>query len=58
MICALCNGVKYGVDNDVTVNGTNYTYLGGEIVLVDEDLEAYYNGTLVFYDKNNLPQTE
>ena len=30
----------------------------GVIVLVDADLEAYYNGTRVFYDKNNLPQTE
>ena len=28
------------------------------IVLVDEDVEAYFNGTLVFYDKNNLPQPQ
>ena len=30
----------------------------GIIVLVDEDVEAYENGTLVFYDKDSLPQTE
>jgi PTH1 family peptidyl-tRNA hydrolase len=28
------------------------------IVLVDEDIEAYENGTLVFYDKDKLPVTQ
>ena len=41
----------------VTLNGS-YILPNGIIVLVDEDVEAYLNGTLVFYDKNNLPQTQ
>ena len=41
----------------VTLNGS-YILPDGVIVLVDEDLDAYYNGTLIFYDKNNLPQTQ
>lgn len=41
----------------VTLNGS-YILPNGIIVLVDEDVEAYFNGTLVFYDKNNLPQTQ
>ena len=28
------------------------------IVLVDDDVEVYENGTLVFYDKNNLPEMQ
>ncbi len=28
----------------------------GVIVLVDEDIEAYLNGTLVFYNKDELPE--
>ena len=41
----------------VTLNGS-YILPNGIIVLVDEDIEAYENGTLVFYDKDNLPQTQ
>jgi hypothetical protein len=41
----------------VTLNGS-YILPNGIIVLVDEDIEAYLNGTLIFYDKNNLPQTQ
>lgn len=41
----------------VTINGS-YILPNGIIVLVDEDIEAYFNGTLIFYDKNNLPQTQ
>ena len=41
----------------VSVNGS-YILPSGIIVLVDEDVEAYENGTLVFYDKDSLPQTE
>ena len=41
----------------VTLNGS-YILPNGIIVLVDEDVEAYLNGTLVFYDKNNLPQLQ
>lgn len=38
----------------VSVNGS-YILPNGIIVLVDEDVEAYLNGTLVFYDPNDLP---
>ena len=41
----------------VTLNGS-YILPNGIIVLVDEDIEAYENGTLVFYDKDKLPQTQ
>ena len=40
-----------------SVNGS-YILPSGIIVLVEEDVEAYLNGTLVFYDKDNLPVTE
>ena len=41
----------------VTINGS-YILPNGIIVLVDEDIEAYENGTLIFYDKDKLPQTQ
>ena len=41
----------------VSLNGS-YILPDGNIVLVDEDVEAYLNGTLVFYDKDNLPVTQ
>ena len=41
----------------VSINGS-YILPSGIIVLVDEDVEAYENGTLVFYDKESLPQTQ
>ena len=41
----------------VTLNGS-YILPNGIIVLVDEDIEAYENGTLVWYDKDDLPQTQ
>ena len=41
----------------VSVNGS-YILPNGIIVLVDEDVEAYENGTLVFYDKESLPQIQ
>ncbi len=40
-----------------SINGS-YILPNGIIVLVDEDIEAYFNGTLVFYDKDELPETE
>ena len=36
----------------------SYILPNGIIVLVDEDIEAYENGTLVWYDKDDLPQTQ
>ena len=41
----------------VSINGS-YILPDGTIMLVDEDIEAYLNGTLVFYDKSNVPQTQ
>lgn len=38
----------------VTVNGS-YQMPDGTVYLVDADIEAYLNGTLVFYDKDDLP---
>ena len=44
----------------ITKESLNGSYIlpDGTIMLVDEDIEAYLNGTLVFYDKNNVPQTQ
>jgi len=41
----------------VSVNGS-YIMPNGIIVLVDKDVEAYLNGTLVFYDRDDLPVTQ
>ncbi len=41
----------------VSVNGS-YILSNGIIVLVDEDVEAYMNGTLVFYDKDKVPELQ
>ena len=44
----------------ITKVSTNGSYIlpDGTIVLVEEDIEAYLNGTLVFYDKDNVPQVQ
>ncbi len=39
----------------VTLNGS-YIRPDGIIVLAEEDIEAYLNGTLVFYNKDDLPE--
>lgn len=39
------------------INGS-YILPKGIVVLVDNDIEAYMNGTLQFYDRNNVPATE
>ena len=41
----------------VSVNGS-YILPNGIAVIVDADVEAYINGTLVFYDPNDLPVTQ
>ena len=41
----------------VSVNGS-YILPNGIVVLVEEDIEAYMNGTLVFYDRDDLPTVE
>ena len=40
-----------------SINGS-YILPNGIVVLVEEDIEAYMNGTLVFYDKDDLPTVE
>lgn len=41
----------------ISVNGS-YILPSGIIVLVDEDVEAYLSGTLLFYDRDDLPVTQ
>lgn len=41
----------------VSVNGS-YILSDGTVFLVDEDINAYFEGTLVFYDPDKLPQVE
>ncbi len=43
--------------NQVTVNGS-YKLPNGIILLADEDMQSYFNGTLIFYKKDELPETE
>ena len=59
--CILCNGrVEHGLveininSSQVRMITSNGSYIlpNGVIILVYEDLKAYLNGTLVFYDKN------
>lgn len=41
----------------VSVNGS-YILPSGIVVLVDEDIQAYLDGTLVFYHPDNIPATQ
>ena len=62
--CLLCGGlaemgfvqltINSSAVTNVTINGS-FILPNGVIVLEDEDLEAYLNGTLVFYDKDKVP---
>ncbi|MBO5715747.1 MAG: hypothetical protein J6S23_05080 [Clostridia bacterium] len=67
VVCVGCSYTKiFGGDGSgnvvmsITRESLNGSYIlhDGTIMLVDEDIEAYLNGTLVFYDKNNVPQTQ
>ena len=40
----------------LSLNGS-YILPNGIVVLVDADIDAYLNGTLVFYKKEDLPTT-
>lgn len=61
--CLLCGGlaemgfvqltINSSAVTKVTINGS-FILPNGVIVLEDEDLEAYLNGTLVFYDKDKV----
>ena len=65
--CLLCGGpAQMGFDQwtinsssitKVTINGS-FILPNGVIVLEDEDLEAYLNGTLIFYDKDKVPSIQ
>ena len=62
--CLLCGGlaemgfVQWTINSSavtkVTIKGS-FILPNGVIVLKDEDLEAYLNGTLVFYNKDKVP---
>ena len=41
----------------VSINGS-YILPSGIVVLVDEDIQAYLDGTLVFYHPDNIPTTQ
>ena len=45
-----------GIINQITINGS-YILPNGIVVLVDEDVEAYLNGTLTFYNPNEIPES-
>ena len=51
---ALVRGINSASVTKVSINGS-YILPSGIVVLVDEDLDAYLNGTLVFYDKDKVP---
>ena len=40
-----------------SANGS-YILPNGIVVLVDEDVEAYLNGALIFYNRDDIPATE
>ena len=44
------------INQMVTANGS-YILPNGCIVLVPEDVDAYFNGTLVFYNQNQTHET-
>ena len=66
---APCMGCGYMIDlrddyynsiasiTQVSVNGS-YILPSGIVVLVDEDIQAYLDGTLVFYHPDNVPTTQ
>ena len=65
IICIGCGYTKiFGSDGGfiimsvtkVSANGS-HILSDGTIMLAHEDIEAYLNGTLAFYDKDNVPQT-
>ncbi len=54
---ALIGGINSTSIMQVSINGS-YILPSGIIALVDEDLDAYLNGILVFYDKDKVPMTQ
>ena len=62
--CMICNGsatdglVIASVNNLPHTDNGSYIMPNGVIVLVDEDIEAYFDGTLVFYNSNDNLETQ
>ena len=65
--CLLCGGLAEMGFVQLTINSSSVTRVtingsfilpNGVIVLEDEDLEAYLNGTLFFYDKDKVPMLQ
>lgn len=50
------NAIMGGASLKISTNGS-YILPNGIVVLVDEDVEAYFNGTLIFYDYGETPLT-
>ena len=49
--------IPYNLNNNMkTINGS-YISSNGIIILVDSDVESYFNGTLVFYNSEDIPIT-
>ena len=63
MVCGAWINLDFGFGQiihnvqKISANGS-YILPNGIIVLVDEDVEAYLDGTLVFYDKDKVPVVE
>ena len=51
MSAMVINGAKYSPSG-------SYILPDGTVVLVEEDVDAYFAGTLVFYDQDEIPLTE
>ena len=45
------NGAKYSASG-------SYMLTDGTAILVEEDVDAYFAGTLVFYEQDEIPLTE
>ena len=48
-------GEALNINMKYSINGS-YILPNGIVVLVDEDVEAYFAGTLRFYKKNEIPE--
>ena len=64
-ICLACGGkaevgivLHQAIGNLPRSENGSYIMPNGVIVLVDEDIESYFNGTLVFYNPNDNLETQ
>ena len=49
--------IVLSIITQVSINGS-YILPNGIVVLVDADIDAYLDGTLVFYHPDNIPVTQ